>query len=116
MENLTWLQSLGLTTGSGLVGVVIWAVRRIIRGDLVPKVTVDREREISNQWRTVAETYAENDQKRNEIVNRTNEMMVRVLALLEQAPWLDTAPRDGQRGSPGSESYIGSRRRHEESR
>jgi hypothetical protein len=96
--NLTWLQTLGLTAGTGLIGLVGWTFRQVIRGNLVPKATLDREKEISARWREIANMYAENDKKRNEIVARNNEILEQVLGLLERAPWVVTADVVGLRG------------------
>ena len=101
MGDLTWLQTLGVAVVTGLTGLVGWVIRQVIKGNLVPRVVLEREREISTEWRQVAEAYAENDRKRNEIVHRNNEILGRVVMVLERAPWLDTAPRDGSRGSRG---------------
>lgn len=109
MDNVTWQLTLGLALGSGLISLVFWTLRRIIKGDLVPRVTVQREQEISNQWRQVAETYAENDRRRSEILSRNNEMMARVLSILAQAPWLGTDSRVGLSGFLGSENSEESR-------
>lgn len=102
MENVTWLQTLGLAIGTGLISLVGWMLRQVLKGELVPRATLQREREISNQWREAAETYAENDKRRSEIMSRNNEMMARVLSILAQAPWLGTDLRDGLSGFPGS--------------
>jgi len=97
--NLTWLQTLGLTAGTGLIGLVGWIFRRVLSGNLVPKATLDREKEISARWREIAETYAANDRQRNAIVARNNEILERVLAIIERAPWVRLDSGDGYRGS-----------------
>lgn len=101
MGDLTWLQTLGVAVVTGLTGLVGWVIRQVIKGNLVPKVVLDREREISREWRQVAETYAENDRKHSEIVHRNNEALSRALVVLERAPWLDTESKDGSRGFRG---------------
>lgn len=104
MGNLTWLQTLGLTAGTGLIGLVGWIVRRIITGNLVPKATLDREKEISARWREIAETYAANDRTRNVIVSRNNEILEKVLVIIERAPWVRIDSGAGSPGSPGSDA------------
>lgn len=116
MGGLTWLQTLGLALGTGLIGTLFWSIRQVLKGNLVPRVTLEREREISNQWRTIAETYAENDRKRSEIVTRNNEILGRVLVVLERAPWLGIVPGAGLPGSPGSDGSDGNRQRQTELR
>ena len=98
MGNLTWLQTLGLALGTGLISTLVWAIRQVLNGNLVPRSVLDRQTEITRHWQEIAEMYAVNDQRRSEIMVRNNEMLSRVLAVLERAPWAGTAPRGG---SPG---------------
>lgn len=109
---MTWLQTLGLTAGTGLISLVAWTIRQIVIGNLVPRITVDREREIARSWKEIAETYRENDRKRDEILVRNNEILARMLPILERAPWVVTVP---PAGSPGLGGSSGSRHRQVES-
>lgn len=102
MGNLTWLQTLGLTAGTGLIGLVGWIVRQVIKGNLVPKATLDREKVISARWREIADLYADNDRQRNAVVARNNQILEQVLAIIERAPWVRLDPGDGYRGSHAS--------------
>jgi hypothetical protein len=111
--NLTWLQTLGLTAGTGLIGLVGWTFRQVLRGNLVPRATLDREKEISARWQEIANTYAETDRKRHEIITRNTEFLEQVLGLLERAPWVVTAE---VAGSPGSTDSGMNRPRQIESR
>jgi hypothetical protein len=108
VENLTWLT--GLLTGQA--GLTIWLVRWIVRHDRErAQEFIHREREIADGWRRVAETYAENDRRRSDTVTRNNEILAYVLQVLEQAPWVDTAPV----GFRGFGESGGSRHRRSES-
>jgi hypothetical protein len=91
---------------------VAWTIRQIVIGNLVPRITVDREREIARSWKEIAETYRENDRKRDEILVRNNEILARMLPILERAPWVVTVP---PAGSPGFGGSSGSRHRQIES-
>ena len=96
---MTWLQTLGLTAGTGLISLVAWIVRQIVTGNLVPRITADRDREIAKRWQEIAEMYQENDRRREAIVSRNNEILARMLPILEQAPWVGTVRPDGSFGS-----------------
>lgn len=104
MGNLTWLQTLGLTAGTGLIGLVGWIVRQVIKGNLVPKATLDREKVISARWREIADLYAENDRQHNAIMNRHSDILEKVLVIIERAPWVRLDSGDGYRGSHASDA------------
>lgn len=114
MGGLTWLQTLGLALGTGLISTLVWAIRQVLNGNLVPRAVLEREQGISREWKEIALTYAENDSKRSEIVTRNNEILSRIVAVLERAPWLDTVSRDGLRGSTGYAASEESRHRKPE--
>jgi hypothetical protein len=102
MGDLTWLQTLGVALGTGLISTLFWTIRQIVKGNLVPKATLDREKQISARWREIAEMYADNDRRRSVTVERNNQILGRVLAVLERAPWAGTAPVPGSPGYGGS--------------
>lgn len=62
MGGLTWQQSLLLTVGTalgtGVVGSLLAYIRATLSGRLVPRATLVREQQISDQWRAAHETDA----------------------------------------------------------
>lgn len=107
---MTWLQTLGLTAGTGLISTLIWVFRQMVNGNLVPRATLDREKQISARWREIAELYADNDKRRNETVERNNQILGRVVAVLERAPWVSTGHGPGSPGFGGSDGTRPERR------
>ena len=99
---MTWLQTLGLTAGTGLIGTLLWIARLIVRGHLVPRATLLDERANRKEWQAIAKAYAENDRMRSRVVTRNNEMLARLLTMMEHAPWVVTGDQDGSGGWPYS--------------
>lgn len=56
MGPMTWQQTWLLALATGITGSLMYCIRAILTGRLVPRSVLDREREISNQWRNAHET------------------------------------------------------------
>jgi len=100
--DVAWLTGLLAGTAALVTWLVKWIVRNV-REDA--RERIERERQISDQWRRSAEIHLDNDR-------RTNEILGRILLTLERPPWVATAPAAGWDGSPG---YDTSRHRRSES-
>jgi hypothetical protein len=87
--DVAWLTGLLAATG----GLVAWLVKWNAKRDREHyEERLAREREISADWRAIAETNNQTSARQNEIIHWQNMALRRILAALEAAPWVATGP------------------------
>jgi hypothetical protein len=121
VDGLTWLPFLGqVGLPAGLVAITVWMV---LTGKLVPRSTLDRERELRERerqltgyWRDIALKGTDLQARRNEVDHWMIANVQWLVAVVGAAPWVN-GPRAGSAGpSGGAANWPTNTQRSPESR